>query len=160
MALCVLVGGFCAAMLFRRSPPPHPALAPAAQLKAHGKTPAQVVPSSDVHSTLPAEPKPAPPSPEQIAAATPADTKPLSHLTAKPIETDTGSSAWRPPADSTPSYGRPAKTHRIVDGDTLESLAVRYLGSADRANELFEANRDILTNPKLLPIDAELKIPR
>jgi nucleoid-associated protein YgaU len=52
-----------------------------------------------------------------------------------------------------------AQSHRIVDGDTLEGLAQRYLGSADRAREIFEANRDVLADPKLLPIGAELKIP-
>jgi nucleoid-associated protein YgaU len=50
-------------------------------------------------------------------------------------------------------------THRIVDGDSLAELAERYLGSASRAKELFEANRDLLTSPELLPIGAELKIP-
>ncbi len=51
------------------------------------------------------------------------------------------------------------KRHTIVDGDTLQSLAERYLGSAARSQELFEANRTVLSNPKLLPIGVELKIP-
>ena len=51
------------------------------------------------------------------------------------------------------------KTHRIVDGDTLAALAERYLGSASRAPELFEANRRLLQDPELLPIGAELTIP-
>ncbi|MHB1037707.1 MAG: LysM peptidoglycan-binding domain-containing protein [Pirellulales bacterium] len=50
-------------------------------------------------------------------------------------------------------------THRIVDGDTLSGLAERYLGRADRYLELFEANRDSLTHPDLLPIGLELRIP-
>ncbi len=51
-------------------------------------------------------------------------------------------------------------THKIIDGDTLASLAERYLGSASRAMEIYEANRNVLANPALLPIDVELKIPR
>jgi nucleoid-associated protein YgaU len=51
------------------------------------------------------------------------------------------------------------RTHRIVDGDTLEGLADLYLGSMARANEIFDANRDVLSDPKLLPIGVELKIP-
>ena len=51
------------------------------------------------------------------------------------------------------------KTHTIVDGDTLGDLAARYLGSATRSLEIFEANRDVLSKPELLPIGAELKIP-
>jgi nucleoid-associated protein YgaU len=55
--------------------------------------------------------------------------------------------------------GRTLRAHRIVDGDTLPALARRYLGSADRATELYQANRDVLSSPRLLPIGAELKIP-
>jgi nucleoid-associated protein YgaU len=55
---------------------------------------------------------------------------------------------------------RPAvRIHRIVDGDTLASLAQRYLGSADRQREIYEANRDLLSDPGVLPIGVELKIP-
>jgi phage tail protein X len=53
----------------------------------------------------------------------------------------------------------PAPSHKIVDGDTLAALAERYLGSASRAMEIFEANRDVLSSPQLLPIGAELKLP-
>jgi len=33
------------------------------------------------------------------------------------------------------------------------------LGSANRAMEIFETNREVLTDPELLPIGTELKIP-
>jgi nucleoid-associated protein YgaU len=49
--------------------------------------------------------------------------------------------------------------HRIVDGDTLPKLAVAYLGDGDRYLDIFEANRDVLSDPRLLPIGAELAIP-
>lgn len=49
--------------------------------------------------------------------------------------------------------------HKIVDGDTLSALAGRYLGSADRYLEIYEANRDVLPSPEILPIGAELRIP-
>jgi nucleoid-associated protein YgaU len=51
-------------------------------------------------------------------------------------------------------------THRIIDGDSLALLAERYLGSASRAMEIYEANRAVLAHPEILPIGAELKIPR
>ena len=51
------------------------------------------------------------------------------------------------------------RTHKIVDGDTLAALAQLYLGSAARAREIFDANRAVLSDPQLLPIGAELKIP-
>jgi len=49
--------------------------------------------------------------------------------------------------------------HLVVDGDTLAELARRYLGSARRAGEIFEANRDVLPSPDALPIGARLRIP-
>ncbi len=51
------------------------------------------------------------------------------------------------------------RTHKIIDGDTLPSLAQRYLGSSQRAKEIYDANRDVLLDPQLLPIGAVLKIP-
>ena len=57
--------------------------------------------------------------------------------------------------------GTPAGStlHKIVDGDTLSRLATEYLGRADRYLEIYELNRDVLSNPDLLPIGATLKIP-
>ncbi len=49
--------------------------------------------------------------------------------------------------------------HRVVDGDTLQTLAEQYLGSPDRATEIYEANRDRLISPTILPIGVRLKIP-
>jgi nucleoid-associated protein YgaU len=50
-------------------------------------------------------------------------------------------------------------THKIVDGDTLVSLAERYLANGQRYREIFELNRDVLKNPDLLPIGRVIKIP-
>ena len=63
-------------------------------------------------------------------------------------------SSVRPPATS-----RPARTHKIVDGDTLQEIARKYLGSASLAGDIFEANRAKLADPALLPIGVELTIP-
>ena len=54
---------------------------------------------------------------------------------------------------------KPARTHKIVDGDTLQEIAGEYLGSASLAGEIFEANRAKLSAPDLLPIGVELTIP-
>jgi len=51
------------------------------------------------------------------------------------------------------------RVHKIVNGDSLPSLAKRYLGNEDRAGEIFEANRDVLSSPDALPIGVELRIP-
>ena len=47
----------------------------------------------------------------------------------------------------------------MIDGDTLTDLAELYLGSGRRYPEIFEANRDVLQHPDLLPIGARLRIP-
>jgi hypothetical protein len=51
------------------------------------------------------------------------------------------------------------RTHVVVDGDSLERLANRYLSDPRRTREIYELNREVLSAPDLLPIGAELKIP-
>jgi len=79
--------------------------------------------------------------------------------------------ANRPPPQQTNDSGRaqaapngsapiqPTRFHRIVDGDDLHKLATQYLASPKRHLEIFEANRDKLTHPDLLPIGETLTIP-
>ncbi len=50
--------------------------------------------------------------------------------------------------------------HRIIAGDTLGKLAEVYLGDRSRFLDVYEANRDVLTDPRLLPIGVDLSIPR
>jgi nucleoid-associated protein YgaU len=158
MALCVLLGGYCAASLVRRNPPRAAAPARAAvqepRLRCCNMVPAQAAPASDVQRTSPIE-RPA-------ILVKPRDDRPsLAAPAAKPREADRpAGAAWGPPIEAALPLRETVRTHRIVDGDSLEGLAERYLGSAARAGELFAANRDVLADPKLLPIGAELKIPR
>jgi len=51
------------------------------------------------------------------------------------------------------------RTHFVVDGDSLQKLAGRYLSDPNRSAEIYDLNRELLSNPDLLPIGAELKIP-
>jgi nucleoid-associated protein YgaU len=51
------------------------------------------------------------------------------------------------------------RQHRIVEGESLESIAERHLGSATRASEIFQWNRDRLQQPDLLPLGIYLRIP-
>jgi nucleoid-associated protein YgaU len=52
-----------------------------------------------------------------------------------------------------------ARTHKVVDGDTLRLLAERYLGSGEAAPAIYDANRNLLSRPEILPIGVELIIP-
>lgn len=63
------------------------------------------------------------------------------------------------PATIAPSEHPNDIRHVVQNSDTLEKLAKRYLGDESRALEIFDLNRDILDNPHLLPINAELRIP-
>jgi nucleoid-associated protein YgaU len=72
-------------------------------------------------------------------------------------------SNWDPPTPpGDPDADRrfqPPRRHTIVDGDTLADLAERYLGDAARWLEIYEANRDRLPSPEVLPIGVEIIIP-
>lgn len=58
-------------------------------------------------------------------------------------------------SNSSPS----GRKHRVRDGDTLRSIARRYLRDEARYLEVFAANRHLLAHPDLLPLGAELTIP-
>lgn len=62
-------------------------------------------------------------------------------------------------ADQSAAHDDGPRKHRVRDGDTLASLAERFLGDAKRADELLAANRERITDPELLPIGIELVIP-
>lgn len=49
--------------------------------------------------------------------------------------------------------------HVVTDGDTLHTIAERYLGDGARAQELFELNRDRLDHPDVLPIGMVIRTP-
>jgi nucleoid-associated protein YgaU len=52
------------------------------------------------------------------------------------------------------------KTHTVVRGDTLWAISARYLGSGARFNEIFNLNRNIISNPNLIHIGWVLRIPQ
>lgn len=90
------------------------------------------------------------PPPELPIAFAPAAENPLS-----------SNSSWQRP-DAAPGWLekqlRP-RQYKLRDGDTLEELAERLLGSRSRAGEIFQANRDVLTAPDLLPVGVTIVIP-
>lgn len=105
-------------------------------------------------------------SPPELASAFPqAEMPPLPQLTTttnrQPLD--------EPPVVNAPRETAPLETveetenelvHTIRDGDSLEKLAKWYLGDVDRAQEIFEMNRDVLSDPMLLPIGTRVQLPR
>jgi nucleoid-associated protein YgaU len=51
------------------------------------------------------------------------------------------------------------RSHKIVDGDTLENIAQRYYGDVRRVNDIMAANQQWIRNPEMLPIGYELQLP-
>ena len=65
-----------------------------------------------------------------------------------------------PPRDPGPGpIGPSGRTHIVIDGDSLQRLADRYLDDPARSDEIYQLNRDLLASPDLLPIGVELRIP-
>ena len=49
--------------------------------------------------------------------------------------------------------------YEVVSGDTLGKIAQKYYGKASAYMKIFEANKDILTNPDLIKPGQKLRIP-
>jgi nucleoid-associated protein YgaU len=65
-------------------------------------------------------------------------------------------------SDTTAAAARPATTerwHDVVSGDTLSKLAAHYYGNGREYMKIFEANRDVLTDPDRIRVGQRLRIP-
>ena len=49
--------------------------------------------------------------------------------------------------------------HTVASGDTLSKLAKVYLGDAGRYMEIFNANKETLSNPDMIKVGQRLNIP-
>ncbi len=173
MGLCLV-----AALPFRHTSPPATTLVADAadnQLSL-GEGVSLQMPGQTMTVPLPTQPRP----PFPAEAEQPAEPPPMaelsvqedvSALTKPPALADQYRPLFKPVA-STDNSGRvlplgpqptlpakPLKRHTIHDGDTLESLAVRYLGDSQRAAEILQLNRNVLSDPELLPIGMTIVIP-
>lgn len=68
------------------------------------------------------------------------------------------------PAPTTPTRQQPAppkqqRTHKVVSGDTLWGLAVRYYGNGSKYTTIHNANKDKIKNPNLIYPGQVLVIP-
>ncbi|HEY6984576.1 MAG TPA: LysM peptidoglycan-binding domain-containing protein [Rhodanobacteraceae bacterium] len=62
-------------------------------------------------------------------------------------------------ASTAPMVDAPAQTYTVVKGDTLSKIAKDFLGNANRWREIFDANRDQISNPDLIRPGQVLKLP-
>lgn len=63
------------------------------------------------------------------------------------------------PGPPTPIAGGGSRTHVVQPGETLYGIARRHLGEGRRFEELFELNRDQVSDPARLPIGTILRLP-
>jgi hypothetical protein len=173
----------------QNSPPPErPPVKAALPLEVplrNSDAPLDRVPHSDVSPAVdlaevahrPAE---GPGEPPEFAAG-PRSREPLTNAAPLPIDWTHLASPPALPASFQPTAGPPPPTsnwhptpptalrataprarprpYRLRDGDTLERLAQRFLGSSERAAEIFQMNRAVLARPDLLPVGATILIP-
>ncbi len=77
------------------------------------------------------------------------------------VDQPTSPNATTPTKKPTPAEHASSRfaIHVVQPGETLTGLAARYLGSARRYPEIFEANRELLEGPQDLKIGTRLRIP-
>lgn len=121
----------------------------------------------------PAPPEPLPPVAAPLALAAPGlgnayrstlDVPPPQLLDAeKPPPLAVSWSAQDAPRPAAPAHVMPAAlvpaTYRVRDGDDLPGIADRLYGNPAAASAVWAANRDVIPDPSLLPIGAELRLP-
>lgn len=189
LGFSIIAGGVCASLPFLRETPlapPQSQSVPASVTEpiVHIVQP----PTASAAGALAPEPSPvevpAAPSPyiddgsqrlERQKQAGIAVSVPLEEITASPKEKATTlpllpvsfqvrqpdelhAEPWQP-AKLAEGPAGPRREYRIRRTDTLEDLALRFLGSKDRAEELFEANRAILKDRHVLPLGVMIRIP-
>jgi len=68
--------------------------------------------------------------------------------------------AGKSPAPAPAAPAEAAQIHVVVAGDTLSALAKKYYGKPGMYMKIFEANRDLLSDPNLIKVGQKLRIPQ
>ena len=63
-------------------------------------------------------------------------------------------------AKAAPAPAADFEWYEVQKGDTLSALAKRFYGKAGQYMKIFEANKDVLTNPDLIKVGQKLRIPK
>jgi nucleoid-associated protein YgaU len=58
-----------------------------------------------------------------------------------------------------PSLAPKQKTYTVAAGDSLSKIAKQFYGNANEYNKIFEANRNVLSDPNMVKVGQELVIP-
>ncbi|WP_438482369.1 LysM peptidoglycan-binding domain-containing protein [Oleiharenicola lentus] len=71
-------------------------------------------------------------------------------------------SGGNPPVNtqsSTSSTQQVARYHTVTEGDSLSRISLRYYGTANRWQDIFQANREVLQGSNTLRVGTQLRIP-
>jgi nucleoid-associated protein YgaU len=63
------------------------------------------------------------------------------------------------PAANAPESRHEEQTYTVEAGDTLSKISKQFYGEASLYMSIFEANRDILTDPNKIQTGMQLRIP-
>jgi len=173
VALGVMFLGLCAALPFQRAgrptmgPQPRSTPPPLELTLRKADAPLQLAPRGEVSPAAGLESAVGHPTNGTGRSLTSLHTSDPSSVVptpALPMSFQTGgsnppSSDWRPEPLARPQRQGKPRPYRLRDGDTLEKIAERFLEDRGRAGEIFEANRDVLTRPDLLPVGVTIMLP-
>jgi nucleoid-associated protein YgaU len=98
------------------------------------------------------------PSASTVAGASVPTAPPLKTAEPAPKAAEPTPKVAEKAADKPPATPK-VRTHTVATGDTLSSIAKKYLGSTTRADDIFAVNRDVLKSKDELKLGQVLKIP-
>jgi hypothetical protein len=72
---------------------------------------------------------------------------------------ESGGSSTAPAAEQPTGSIGSGKTYVVVKGDSLSKIAKREYGDANKWQKIYEANKDLISDPDLIYPGQELKVP-
>lgn len=73
---------------------------------------------------------------------------------------ESSSSSKAMPKSAAGTSKKASSTYTVVSGDSLSQIAKRHYGDASKWKAIFEANRDLITNPDLIHPGQVLTLPQ
>jgi nucleoid-associated protein YgaU len=167
--LVVIVVGLCAAWPFRQEQEvriePPPKAAPLALPLRRPDAPLELAPRYEPSPAIGLQSPPAPFAEQPLTPVsrsielTNVSPPPALPVSFQPAVEEKTANNWRPELLTPARPPAKSRPYRLRDGDTLEKIAERLLGNRERAAEIFEANRDVLAMPDLLPVGVTILVP-
>ena len=77
----------------------------------------------------------------------------------KTIKAEAGRTTLTGNTPAKPVASRGGRVITIQPGDTLGTIAMKYYGSVSMWRKIYEANRDVLSNPDIIPRGRKLRLP-